>query len=184
MAVLCGGSGSGKSTLARLLAGGENPTEGAIRLDGTRLDGPHRTGPHARIALVQETIDFSEGSLWQTIASGGSLSLEAAWAAAEQAGVAGAIRAMPMQMHTLVGMDGRNLSLGQRRQIALARALATAPALLVLDEPAGGLDHRTTSRLWQAVRALKMSRVVLTQTPQVLAGDRLFHLEQGTLRRA
>lgn len=132
-----GPSGSGKSTLLSLIAGFLRPQTGVIRLGDTPLQGPH---PH--LTLVQQ-----EAALfpWLTVGGNVAFGLKGLGRAEKEARVADAL--------ALVGLSGyekrrpHELSGGQRQRVSLARALATRPGLLLLDEPFSALDAQTRSTL-------------------------------------
>lgn len=180
--VISGASGSGKSTLLKILLGFAEPTAGEIRVDGLSFDELDLEGYRSRLGLVTQNMAMSPGSLWQNIAGSGRLSLDEAWSAAERAGLADEIRALPMQMHTLAGEGGRNFSCGQRQRFLLARALARHPDLLLLDEPAAGLDLRTTTAMWNVLRNLRMTRILFVRRALPSMADRYLSLEDGRLR--
>jgi ABC-type bacteriocin/lantibiotic exporter with double-glycine peptidase domain len=178
---ISGCSGSGKSTLLKLLLGFVDPEAGEIRIDGNRLRDLDPDSVRARTGLVTQDMVLFPGSLWKNIAGGGRLSLAEAWHAAERAGLAEEIRALPMQMHTLAGDEGRNFSSGERRRLVLARALARNPSILLLDEPAGGLDHRSKTRMWKTLGSLKMTRILFARNPLPAGADRYLTLEEGRI---
>nr|WP_237214620.1 ABC transporter ATP-binding protein [Roseomonas sp. NPKOSM-4] len=132
---LLGGSGSGKSTLLRILAGLTEPDSGRVVLDGQDMTG---VPPHARPVnmMFQSYALFPHMSVAQNIGYG--LRMEGAPRAA--------IRDRVAEMLALVRMEGFGerrpaaLSGGQRARVALARALAKRPKLLLLDEPLSALD--------------------------------------------
>jgi NitT/TauT family transport system ATP-binding protein len=136
---LIGPNGSGKSTLLRLIAGLLAPSHGSVAIDGQPV-----AGPSPRVGLV-----FQEPRLlpWRTTAENIAYPLELAGvpAADRQARVASLL--------TTVGLDGAaalipsRLSGGMRQRAALARTLATEPAVLLLDEPFSALDELTRERL-------------------------------------
>ncbi|MGG5810412.1 ABC transporter ATP-binding protein [Falsiroseomonas sp. CW058] len=132
---LLGGSGSGKSTLLRCLAGLATPDAGRILLDGQDMTG---VPPHARPVnmMFQSYALFPHMDVARNIAYG-----------LVQDGLPKpAIRARVEEMLALVRMEGfgarrpSDLSGGQRARVALARALAKRPKLLLLDEPLSALD--------------------------------------------
>ncbi len=132
---LLGGSGSGKSTLLRILAGLETPDAGRVVLDGQSMQG---VPPHARPVnmMFQSYALFPHMTVEQNIAFG--LRQEGAPRAATRGRVAEMLALVRME-----GLGGRRphaLSGGQRARVALARALARRPKLLLLDEPLSALD--------------------------------------------
>ena len=146
-----GPSGCGKTTLLNLLAGFEDPTTGAILLDGRKIEGPSS----------DKTVVFQEFALfpWYTVFQNVSFGLEMKSMAEPQ-------RCQIVQHYiNLVGLAGfenrypRELSGGMRQRVAIARALAVQPQLLLLDEPLGSLDAQTRAfmqgellKIWEKER--------------------------------
>jgi thiamine transport system ATP-binding protein len=137
-----GPSGSGKSTLLRAIAGLQRLDEGSVTLDGRSLDGvaPHKRG----IGLMfQDDALFPHRDVAANISFG--LRMQRVGRATTAARVA--------ELLELVGLAGRehrtvtSLSGGERKRVALARALAPAPRVLLLDEPLGALDRPLHDRL-------------------------------------
>jgi ATP-binding cassette subfamily B protein RaxB len=85
------------------------------------------------------------------------------------AAVAADIAAMPMGYNTLVGDMGTVLSGGQKQRIMLARALYKRPRILFLDEATSHLDIEKEEQVNHAVKALKMTRVIIAHRPQTIA---------------
>jgi ATP-binding cassette subfamily C protein len=184
MVVISADSGAGKSTFLRLLLGFEKPECGEIRFDGHRLSELDLASLRSRIGVVLQNPFLSQGSIFQNIAAGDDLSLDEAWRAAERAGMAAEIRALPMGMHSLVGAHGANFPAGQRRRIALARALARRSDILLLDEPTNGLDLRTRQQIWAALDGLRLTRIIVSHDAEPGSADRILRLENGRLRSA
>ncbi|MDG6250302.1 ABC transporter ATP-binding protein [Methanocalculus sp.] len=136
---ILGPSGCGKTTLLRMIGGLDHPTSGEIVVGGTPV-----TGPDPRLAMI-----FQEYSLypWRTVRANVGFGLQ--------------MRGMPDEEREeivnrfigLVGLEGfgdsypYELSGGMRQRVAVARALATDPAVLLMDEPFGALDARTRNRM-------------------------------------
>jgi len=164
---LIGPNGAGKTTLINLLTGFYRPTSGHVLLDGQRLDGsrPHRIARRGVARTFQNVRLFSglpaidnvlvarrRGTLHRSF---GRLLFLPGAARAERAE-----RAVASQLLTQLGVDALsrrpagNLSYGDQRRVELARALATQPRLLLLDEPAAGMNREETDRLGNVVRGL------------------------------
>jgi thiamine transport system ATP-binding protein len=144
-----GPSGGGKSTLLRAIAGLQQLHAGSVTLDGRALG---RVPPHRRgIGLMfQDDALFPHRDVAANIAFG--LRMQGAGRAEQAARVT--------ELLALVGLEGRehravaSLSGGERKRIALARALAPAPRVLLLDEPLGALDRALHDRLVSELRDL------------------------------
>ena len=168
---LIGANGTGKSTLLRLAAGLLRPDSGSVRIDGRRVDGPDE-----RVGFV-----FQEPRLlpWRSTLDNVAFPLElSGWPDDRR-------RARAGELLGLVGLPGvddlrpHELSGGMRQRAAIARALATEPALLLLDEPFSALDALTRERFDLALesgwRRPGMSVVVVTHSiPEaVVLADRI-----------
>jgi ATP-binding cassette, subfamily B, bacterial HlyB/CyaB len=157
-----GRSGSGKTTLTRLIQGIEAPQGGAILLDG--VDIRHIDLGHLRRGVgvvLQENLLF-RGTIRENIAAARP---EAGFdEVAATAGLAGAdefIRRMPMSYETPVEEGGANLSGGQRQRIAIARALLTAPRVLVFDEATSALDPESEALVNRNLADMSRGRTML-----------------------
>jgi len=136
-----GPSGCGKTTLLRLVTGLVRPTRGALRRAGEVIK-----GPAPDVAIVFQ--DYANALLpWRTVAGNVSLALEAA--GVERAQRAGRIDALLRKVGLAVHADKfpRQLSGGMQQRLQIARCLAQAPALLLMDEPFGALDAMTRQDL-------------------------------------
>ncbi len=143
---LLGASGCGKSTLLGLIAGLEQPTTGVIAVDGIPIDGPSPD----RVLLFQEAALFP----WLTVEDNVAFGLkQSALPRDEQHRIA---RDWIARVH-LNGFERafvHQLSGGMRQRAALARALATDPSMLLMDEPFGALDALTRDRLHEELESL------------------------------
>lgn len=166
---LIGGSGCGKTTLLRLIAGLDRASAGAISLDGEGI-----AAPHPGVGIV-----FQEPRLlpWRTVEENVRLSLPR-----PERGQSLDALFDELGLTAWRGRYPRALSLGMARRVALARALALAPGLLVLDEPFVSLDDAAAASLRTAVFGSAASRgaavlMVTHNVPEALAvADRLLLL--------
>lgn len=179
---LVGPSGSGKSTIIRVLLGFETPQSGTISFNGQDLANLDVLAVRRQLGVVLQGGSLDAGSIFDNIASGNVITLEDAWAAAEDAGCADEIREMPMNMHTLVSVGGSNLSGGQRQRILIARALAHRPRILLFDEATSALDNRTQATVSSSLEKLNVTRLVVAHRLSTIRNaDRIYVLERGRI---
>jgi len=177
---LVGPSGSGKSTAMRLLLGFDTPEKGNVYYDGQDLSGLDVVAVRRQFGVVLQTSRLSAGSIFENLAGGALIALEDAWDAAEKAGLADDLRAMPMQMHTVVSEGGTNLSGGQRQRLLIARALAVKPKIMLMDEATSALDNRTQRIVTDSLDRLNVTRVVIAHRLSTIRhADRIYVIEAG-----
>jgi len=180
---LVGASGAGKTTLAKLLLRFYDPERGAVRLDGHDLRDLELVSLRRNVAiLLQETLVL-HGSVRENIAfARPDATEEQIRAAAQAAGAAEFIDALPQGYETDLGERGRRLSGGQRQRVAIARALLADAPVLVLDEPSTGLDAEARSALIEPLRRLMHDRTTLVISHDLLTvrdADEIVVLEDG-----
>ena len=159
---LVGRTGSGKSTLARLLLGLYEPEEGEVFYDGIAMRKLDYRTLRAQFGTVLQESSVFGGSIRQNISfHDPRLSFAEITEAAGLAAVHDDIERMPMGYETSVAEGGSALSGGQRQRIALARALVSQPALLVLDEATSNLDAETEDVVSRNVSAMACTRIVI-----------------------
>jgi NHLM bacteriocin system ABC transporter ATP-binding protein len=179
---IVGPSGSGKSTLVRLLLGFETCSAGDIYFDQTPISSLDLTSLRQQVRVVLQNGRLATGSVMSNILGSSALTLDDAWSAARQAGLAADIEAMPMGMHTVL-MEGVNtISGGQRQRLMIARALVHRPRVLLLDEPTSALDNSTQATVMESIAHLNATRLVIAhRLSTVRAADRIVVMEQGRI---
>ena len=179
---IVGPSGHGKSTLLRLLLGFETPEVGAIYYDDQDLSRIDVVAVRQQLGVVLQQSTITASTLFENIAAGGLITLDEAWQAAEDAGLAEDIAAMPMGMHTLMSEGGRTLSGGQRQRLLIARALVRKPAILLFDEATSALDNRNQDIVTASLERLRATRVVIAhRLSTVRYADRIYVVENGRI---
>lgn len=187
---LVGASGAGKSSLAQLL-GRLYPYQGSVTLGGTALDQLRADDVRARLAIVEQTPYLFDASLRDNLRvaapDADDATLRRVLAVAQ---LEAFLRELPSGLDTWVGANGVNLSGGEARRLAIARALLVDAPVLVLDEPSEGLDAFTAVALYEALAVETRGRSVLLITHR-LGGiaalvDEVAVIEQGRIvaRRA
>ncbi len=180
---IVGRTGCGKSTLIRLLLGFEKPEKGAVYYDGRDLATLDPRSVRKKMGVVTQNGDLFEGDIFSNIAiTAPQLTLDQAWEAAEIAGIADDIRAMPMGMHTLISEGSGGISGGQKQRIMIARAVAPGPRILIFDEATSALDNKTQKKISDALDALHCTRLVIAHRLSTIRHcDRILVLDGGTI---
>ena len=180
---LLGPSGAGKSTVAALLLGLARPTAGRIEVGGVDLVDCDLAEWRSRLAWVPQHPTLFRGTIAQNIRLGrAAASDEEVREAARRAGAESFVARLPLGLDTVVGDGGQPLSAGERRRIALARALVRDVALLVLDEATADLDPVSAGLVGDAVAGLRGEATILliAHRPELaLLADRAVELREG-----
>jgi len=180
---LVGPSGSGKSTVASLLLGFQQPDAGDLTLDGTSLSALEPAAWRRRIAWLPQRPTMFAGSVRDNIALGSPTATgRQIQDAAVLAGAHGFVADLRRGYETRLGDGGRQLSAGETRRVALARALVRDASLLVLDEPTANLDEESAALVAEAIRTVAAGRAILLIEHRAdLAGiaDRVVRIERG-----
>lgn len=185
---LIGESGSGKTTLLRLAAGLESPDGGEIFIDGQRVAGG-MTGREVPPESRQLGLVFQDGALFPHLTVAGN----AAYGLSKGNKPARAHRVA--ECLDLVGLAGKEkrypheLSGGERQRLALARAIAPEPKLLLLDEPFSHLDPALRRKLREEIREILrrvgQTALLVTHDPEdaLAIASRVAILDSGTLQQ-
>jgi NHLM bacteriocin system ABC transporter peptidase/ATP-binding protein len=159
---IVGGSGSGKSTLALLIAGLYRPWEGEVRIDGLALPDIPRATLRREVAVVDQAGFLFDGTVRDNIALWDpTLADERLVESARDAAIHEEILARRGGYAGAVAEEGRNWSGGQRARMELARALATEPSILVLDEATAALDNRAEAQVMANLRRRGCTMVII-----------------------
>ncbi len=180
---IVGESGSGKSTLLRLLMGFEQPSRGSITYDGMDLSKLDLREFRRKIGVVLQNGKLLPDTIYRNIIVGCSnISIEDAWDAAKKAGCYEDIKAMPMQMHTLLNPNGSGVSGGQKQRILIARALVKKPALLFFDEATSALDNKSQYLVTESLKNMNITRIVVAHRLSTIQdADRILFMEGGRI---
>ncbi|WP_327011336.1 ATP-binding cassette domain-containing protein [Dactylosporangium sp. NBC_01737] len=186
---MLGASGSGKSTLAAVLVRMLDPRGGRVRIGGTDVRDLPDAAIRRTVSLVGDAADHVFAT---TVRENLRLARPAATDDDLREALAGAhlgpwLDGLPAGLDTWLGEGGTTISGGQRRRLAMARALLADPALLVLDEPTEGLDEQEAAALMTDLLAAAMGRAVLLLTHRrdgLDHVDTVYHLVDGDLTEA
>ncbi|MCP3164274.1 peptidase domain-containing ABC transporter [Myxococcus qinghaiensis] len=180
---IVGRSGAGKSSLAQLLLGLYVPNEGSIRYDGVALSELDLHELRRQVGVVLQNPMLFRGDIRRNIAyADPELPLDKVMEAASRAQVHDDIQRMPMGYSTLLSDMGASVSGGQRQRLALARALARDPAILLLDEATNALDVRTEKAVQSALSSLRCTRIVIAhRLSTIREADVILVMHEGRL---
>lgn len=178
--VLTGANGAGKSTTLTAIAGLTAPTAGRVTVAGVDIADLDLAAWWRQLAWLPQRPVLIPGSVADNLALFGDLvDVESACAAA---GFDTVLAELPDGWDTALGRGGVGLSLGQRQRLALARALASAAPVLLLDEPTAHLDASTEQRVLAALveRARAGATVVVVghRAPVLAIGDRVITVRE------
>jgi len=166
--ILRGRNGSGKSTLFSLLLGHLAPTAGRVLLDGTPTT---LMGHHAipdRISWTGQHPYIFNGTLRDNLLMGDAVDDDTIFDIATQYfDITAFFLSFPDGLDTLIADDGRSVSGGERRKIALLRAVIKEAGIILLDEPFAGLDQAATNRFITALLRSKADKTIIL----ILHGD-------------
>ena len=178
---LVGRTGCGKSTLVRLLLGFEKPEKGSVFYDGRDIDSLDLPSLRRKIGTVMQDAGLFQGDIYSNIViTAPELTVQEAWEAAETAGIAEEIRAMPMGMNTMVSEGQGGISGGQRQRLMIARAIAPKPRVLIFDEATSALDNRTQRQVSDALDKMGCTRLVIAHRLSTIRHcDRILVLDGG-----
>ena len=184
-AALVGPTGAGKTTIASLIARFYDVSEGAVLVDGHDVRGLAQDDLRRHLALVPQEPFLFAGTIRDNIAFGLP---EADAAAVEEAGAAVGlapfVAGLPDGYDTAVTEGGRNLSVGQRQLVSVARAILTDPRILIMDEATSSIDSITESIIQRALRRLLAGRtafVIAHRLATIRDADVIFVVADGVI---
>jgi ABC-type multidrug transport system fused ATPase/permease subunit len=175
-----GPTGSGKSTVTSLLVRLVDPTAGEVAYDAVEVR-PRGVGgvPGAASRAPQTTVLFDD-TVRGNVTLGADVPDEQVWAALRVAQADGFVAALPKGLDTVVGERGTTLSGGQRQRLALARAVARHPRLLVLDDATSSVDPTVEQRILAGLRESSSTVVVVAYRRATIAlADEVVYVEDG-----
>ena len=179
---LIGPNGAGKTTLFSIVSGFAAPTEGRIRYQGADITGqpPHKLARQGIARTFQITQPFQELSVTENVMVGAMMHHKRLPDA----------RAAARRYVELVGLadkadaPAKGLSTGQRKRLELARAMATRPKLLLMDEVTGGIDQKSIPGMIELVRRLReqgLTVIMIEHNMRVIGevADRAIFMNRG-----
>ena len=181
---IVGPSGGGKSTLTDLLLGVIDPDEGAISISGLMPSAVIKKWPGV-IGYVPQEVEVTSGTVLENILFGvdekdvNPFELERCL---KLSSLTSFISSLPDGINTMLGNSGQSLSGGQKQRLGIARALITAPRILVLDEATSALDASTEAEISRALDSISRETkliVVAHRLSTVRKADLILYVDGG-----
>lgn len=174
LVIIVGESGAGKTTLLKLLTGLYKPSSGKITYYGNKA---RMTTiwqePRFFRTTVKENIYFGEGGLEKQLEKN-----------MELVNAKSIIRSLSEGIQTVLHKSGEEFSGGERKRLALLRAIVSNPNLIVLDEPTAGLDPGNQEMVWNMLKGLEgnVTRIVTTHdVERAMIADRVVVMKNGIM---
>lgn len=182
---IVGASGCGKTTLIKLLQGFYEPTHGSIKVGGTPLSdiNPH-TWRAATGSVMQDSFIFSDTIANNIAVSSDGADKERMLTAARMARIDDFVKSLPLGYDTVIGMEGKGVSQGQRQRILMARAIYKNPEYIFLDEATNALDATNEAEIMQNLRKFYKGRTVVVSAHRlstVRDADRIVVMDGGSI---
>ncbi|HUQ16709.1 MAG TPA: ABC transporter ATP-binding protein [Candidatus Saccharimonadales bacterium] len=181
---LIGPNGAGKTTLFRLLSGIYKPSSGSIALEGREIGGlaAHAVCARGVVTTHQIVRPFPEMTVAQNVTVGLLYGRQRLRGAAADAEVDRILEMTELAPHRAT--LGRSLTLARRKRLEVARALATSPRVLLLDEVAAGLNPTESARIIDLIRKIRESGVSIVMVEHVMKAimslsDRIMVMDLG-----
>jgi len=180
---IVGRTGAGKSTLGSLLLGLYTPTAGSIFYDGIPLRKLNYRAVRAQFGVVMQEANVFSGSIRENITlNDPGMNMEQVIKAAQIAAIHDDIMNMPMEYETMVSEGGNALSGGQRQRLAIARAIANMPIVLLFDEATSSLDVVTEKVVEQNISCLACTQIIIAHRLSTIRNaDLILVLSEGQI---
>jgi ATP-binding cassette subfamily B protein len=181
---IVGPTGAGKTSLIHLLLRFYDPQQGTIRFQGRDVRTMAPTDLRRRIALVSQDPFLFSTSLGANIFPEGLPDPQTVRKVLDAAQCSELVARLPEGLETRIGEGGRSLSSGERQLVAIARALARDPALIIFDEATAHVDSATEARIQAALEYLTRQRtaiVIAHRLSTARTADRIAVLRRGRI---
>jgi ATP-binding cassette subfamily B protein RaxB len=175
---ITGPSGCGKSTLLGVMLGLLEPNQGEVLVNGRNLKTISKADYAKMMGVVMQDDTLFHGTVADNLSFfDAPVDMSRVKAATAKANIAREIEAMPMKYYSMLAEGAMDISGGQKQRLFIARAIYHEPKVLFLDEATSHLDTDSEQLVSQAIRALKMTRILVAHRKETIGtADRLFAL--------
>ncbi|WP_019785028.1 ABC transporter ATP-binding protein [Streptococcus sobrinus] len=181
-----GSTGSGKSTLVNLIPRFYDATEGWIKVDGVKVEDYSHDDLNNKVGYIPQTAVLFSGTIRSNMQFGrsaqGHLSDDDIWEALELAQAKDFVESKDKVLDTEVAQGGTNFSGGQKQRLAIARALARKPEILIFDDSFSALDYKTDRILREELnkKTSDLTKLIVAQRiSTIMDADQILVLDQG-----
>lgn len=184
--ILLGRNGAGKSTLLKIITGVLKPSGGSVLFNGQDLLAMTRRERAALVAYVPQQIDFGDLTVYQTVLTG-RVSYYSIKPSKSDLDVVERVLS-EMDLSSVSCRNVQELSGGERQKVAIARALAQEPKVLVFDEPTGNLDIANELLIMKEAKKIACSKNITVFSSihdlnqAMYFGDKFFFMKDGTIK--
>ena len=180
---IVGADGAGKSTLLGVINRIVDPDQGGVMIDGQALADTRRFAAASKISAVGPDLPLMQGSIRRNVTYRVPQATESEIARViALTGLDEVLAELPEGWGTWITEGGRNVSVGQRQRISLARALLGNPLILLLDEPTANLDDATSSMVHDVIVRHRGTVIMASHDPREIAlADQVWTLDKGHL---
>ncbi|MBQ4165986.1 MAG: ABC transporter ATP-binding protein, partial [Oscillospiraceae bacterium] len=178
---IIGGTGSGKSTLVNLLQRFYDATEGEVLINGADVRSYPDSLLREKLGIVPQKTELLSGTIRENMTMGrADITDEQIYAALETAQAKEFTDDLPDGLDAKILQGGKNFSGGQKQRLAIARAVAKSPEILILDDSSSALDYATDAKLRKALKKLSMTVVIVSQRANSIRhADKIIVLDDG-----
>ncbi len=180
---IAGPTGCGKTTLINLLMRYYEPDSGDILINGKSIKNIPRSELRHYIGFVSQDTWLSDDTVMENIRfSGDHITEEEAIDASRRAGCDSFIRKLPKRYNEMLDNDRDDISEGQKQLLTIARAMASDPSILILDEATSSVDVVTEDRIQKAVKKLlngRTSIIIAHRLSQITSCDKIVVIDGG-----
>jgi len=184
LTVITGPSGAGKSTILHLALRLLDPDAGEVRLDGRLVREIRLRDLRAQFAVVRQDTHLFAGSWRDALRLDDRATDDAMWEALSRVALDRYVQGLRGGLDAPIDENGDNLSGGQRRRLALARALVVPRPILLLDEPLAHVDAASAEIILDTIQACRAARTCLAVSHHrglMARADRVYRLNDGRL---
>ena len=185
MVAVVGATGAGKTTVASLMERFHEPDKGSILLDGININAMTRCALRSRIGLVMQDVFIFSGTVKENISLGrNDITEEDIAKAVMDANASRFVDRLPGGLNHVLSEGGSTLSGGERQLLSFARALASNPGVLILDEATSSVDPETERYIQQAIIGMARKRTTLViahRLSTIRKADRIIVMHKGRI---